>query len=354
MNARPLVIITTRLPPEVCGIGTYSWLLHQYWPARDRPVQFLVMDAAGSADRTESVVDFHGRPNELAQALQTAGSADVLLHYAGRAFQRYGIPFGMPRVLKRWKRAHRDARLLVFFHELPADLPLTTPRGLLELASQQDVRQLGAVADVLVTNTAHHAEKLRRWTGRTDVHLIPVSSNIPAPTQRDAAARVATEFIIFGLPFGRLQTVQFFNHEIVEWHRFGLLTKLHLVGPEDGKFSGEADALLGESADLIVRHGLQPPAEVSRLLATAGFALSNATAETWSKSTSFMAYAAHGCPIVCKLSAIPSEPPLSYTIAPGEVGASGVAAKAARLQDWYEANASWETIAQRQAALLHA
>ena len=46
MNTRPLVVITTRLPPQVCGIGTYSWLLHQHWPGDVSSAQFLVVDGA--------------------------------------------------------------------------------------------------------------------------------------------------------------------------------------------------------------------------------------------------------------------------------------------------------------------
>ena len=32
MQSRPLIIISTRLPPQLCGIGTFSWLLRRHWP----------------------------------------------------------------------------------------------------------------------------------------------------------------------------------------------------------------------------------------------------------------------------------------------------------------------------------
>ena len=106
MSARPLVIITTRLPPQICGIGAYSWLAHKHRPNDSSPADFLVMEGAAESRALlgwDAITDFNGDPGKLEQALDRAGPANVLLHYAGRAYQRFGCPTWMPGVLTNWK-----------------------------------------------------------------------------------------------------------------------------------------------------------------------------------------------------------------------------------------------------------
>src|SRR3954471_24961321 len=102
---RPFVIITTRLPPTICGSGTYSAILRKHWPGEERPVHFLVVAEAAEAellDSHDAVVQFAGELARLREALHKIGSADVLLHYAGRAYQRFGCPTWLPGVISSW------------------------------------------------------------------------------------------------------------------------------------------------------------------------------------------------------------------------------------------------------------
>jgi hypothetical protein len=353
MSPSPAVIITTRLPPLICGIGAYSWLAHKYRPNESSQTDFLVMEGAAES-RTllgwESVADFNGDPEGLLQALDRAGAANVLLHYAGRAYQRFGCPIWMPVVLRKWKTKFPNGRLTILFHEVPGELPRLSRHFLLGKINSRIIRQLAVLADVLVTNTENHAAILRKLSGRADVHCLPVGSNIPvAASLREA--RAETEFVIFGLPFGRWQTLQAFEPEVRKWRESGLLTKLHLIGPEDEKLAAEASPLLESLSDIVVRHGMLAETEVSRLLARAQFALTNVTTATWSKSGAFMACAAHGCAVVIRETA--NEIPLRYAIGAKEVGhisTSDIASRTASLQNWYEENASWPVIARRLAA----
>ena len=359
MKTQPLVIISTRLPPQVCGVGTYSWELQKHWPDQQRPVEFLVMDVAPDSDRSHGINVFGGSATELRMALDRIGSADAVLHYAGRAYQRFGCPTWLPGVLRDWKRKFAAARLLVFFHELPgSDFKVTSPHYWLGRLSALIVRRLASFADVLVTNTSEHAAMLRRFSRRTDVHIIPVASNILPASAAAAGERAATEFVVFGLSFGRLQAVQRFHAEVPRWHSSGKLTKLHVIGPQDDGFSAEADQLMRAwpASIEIARHGMLPAAEVSQLLSRARFALSNANAETWSKSGSFMACAAHGCAVVMG-SGHSGSPPLSYTVDGAEVESisdAEVERRAAALLAWAAQNASWPVIATRIASLLEA
>jgi hypothetical protein len=357
MSARPLVIITTRLPPQTCGIGTYSWLAQKHRPNDASPADFLVLEGAAESRALlgwNAITDFNGDPGKLGQALDRAGLANILLHYAGRAYQRFGCPTWIPAVLSKWRAKFPHGRLTVFFHEMPGKLPRLSRHFLLGKMNARIIRQLAAVADVLVTNTENHVVILRKLSGRDDIHCICVGSNIE-PVANASQPRMNTEFIIFGLPFGRLQTLQWFDPEIRSWQASRRLTALHLIGPEDKKFTAQANKLMDgwPRPAVAVRHGLLPNAEVARLFARAQFALTNITPETWSKSSAFMACAATGCAAVIKAGEAQLVP-LSYAIAAREVEKISdveLASRTVSLKAWYYQNADWDVTAKRLAAL---
>ena len=352
---RRLAVITTRLPPLTCGIGAYSLLLRKHWPEAGETVTFLVVEGAASAEgvpRGDVVVNFNARPAELSRALDEMGAADVLLHYAGRAYHRFGCPLWMPGVIARWKQRHPGARLMVFFHEVPGALPITSRHFWLGKLNARIVRRLAALADVVATNTQNHSEQLRRITGRRGIQLLPVGSNIEQ-LDNAVASRNETEFALFGLPFGRLQTLNSLGEHMRSWLRSRRITRLHLIGPCDDQFAAEADKLIEGwfKPDIVERHGVLASAEVSRLLSRVGFALTNVTAETWSKSGAFMACAAHRCAVVVRDR--PADMiPLSYAVAADEVekiSPAEIERRTDALAHWYQENADWPIVARKLA-----
>jgi hypothetical protein len=262
MNDRPLVTITTRLPPAACGIGTYSWLLRRHWPYATGAAHFLVMDsAAEAAAEGDRVVEFGGDGAALRGELERIGEADVLLHYAGRAYQRYGCPIWLPGAIAHWKRKFPRGRLMLIVHEMPGRLPMRSRHFWLGLVNSGIVRRLARLADALVTNTAHHAAELRRITGREHVEVLPVGSNVGGGSGAQPP-RSGAEFVIFGLPFGRMQTLQKFQPYLRRWK----LEKLHILGPADYEFTPQADELLSAlpAATEVVRHGALPAEDVAQ------------------------------------------------------------------------------------------
>jgi hypothetical protein len=359
MNARPFLIISTRLPPRLCGIGAYSWLLHQHWPGGTSHVGFLVVEGAAESAAVLShsaIAEFNAKAVKLSRALESAGGADVLLHYAGRAYHRYGCPIWLPRVLAKWKAKYSAGRLLIFFHELPGQFPITSRHYWIDLCNRCVIRKLACLADVIVTNTSEHVTKMMKISGRADVHLVPVGSNILAPDNL-SQQRVRSEFVIFGLPFSRWQTLQMFDPEIRSWQKDGHLTKLHLVGPRDERFDLRSEELIAAWPDpqVVTRHGMLPSLEVSKLLARAQFALTHATFENWSKSGPLMAYASHRCAIVGRLHT--ASAPLCFTISPDEVttiSEADLGRRTQSLKEWYDQNADWNIIARKISDLLPA
>ena len=356
MSGRPLVIITTRLPPAACGIGTYSYLLREHWPDRSAAVEFLVMDGgadSGTLANRDRVAEFSGDPTKLELEFERIGAADVVLHYAARAYQRFGCPVWLPGVLARWKQKQPSGRVLMIVHELPGRLPITTRHFWLGKVDAWIVRRLSSLADVLVTNTQHHADTLHRISGGRDVHLLPVGSNIAVTSE--PTARAATEFVLFGLAFGRLLTLQKFDLDVRRWHASGRLTKLHVIGPEGDESTQKADALMAAwpRSIAVVRHGMLPADQVSLLLQRARFALTNVTPGTWSKSGAFMACAAHRSAVVVA-TAESASIPFSYSIRRAEVETisdAEIDRRTAALAEWYYENADWPVIANRMAAL---
>ena len=133
------------------------------------------------------------------------------------------------------------------------------------------------------------------------------------------------------------------------------MTALHLIGPEDQKFTTQANELIDAwpAPSSAVRHGLLPGPDVSRLFARAQFALTNVTAETWSKSGAFMACAATGCAAVIKAGETQFMP-LSSAIRAEEVekiSDAELASRTVSLKAWYYQNADWDVTARRLAAL---
>ena len=338
MSAPRLTVITTRLPPALCGIGTYSWRLREHWPNEQSPVEFLELGQSANPAR------------QLTETLERIGAGDVLLHYAGRAYQRLGLPFWMPRALSRWKKKFPRARLGIFFHEMPGRFPITSRHFWLGKGSEQIIRQLTTAADLIFTNTENHSAQLRKLSRRQDVHLLPVGSNIErAPAASESRAK--TEFLIFGLPFGRWQTLQSFSAHIQRWQADGRLTRLHLVGPQDNEFSKRADSLIAE--ELLVRQGTLPSAQIAELLRRVGFALTNVSEETWAKSTTFMACAANACPVVIAGERVASMP-LRSAVTANEVGTISEAELKRRTEElaqWYREHADWPIAATRLAAI---
>ncbi|HXX42536.1 MAG TPA: glycosyltransferase [Chthoniobacterales bacterium] len=357
MTQPPLLIVTTRLPPRVCGIGTYSWLLHRHWPDENSHARFLVVDGATESAtdlKYSSISEFNAEPSQLATILDRAGTAHLLLHYAGRAYHRYGCPLWLPRVLRDWKAKFPTSRSVIFFHELPGNnFPVSSRFFWIDKCNRRVVYQLTQLADAIATNTRKHIETIENISRRNDVHFIPVGSNIE-PFENWSAERGRSEFAIFGLPFGRWQTLEMFEPEVRQWQRTGRLTKLHLIGPRDEKFDQRCDRLIEglPTPAAIVRHGLLASNEVSQLLGRIQCGLTNVTAENWSKSTTFMAYAAHDCAVIGKVKS--ETVPLNLVISPEElpkISDDDLGKRGAALRRWYRDNADWSAIAKQIAGL---
>lgn len=350
MQTRPLTIISTRLPPQICGVGTFSWLLDRHWPGGVSQHRFLVVDDGKHAHSIAADRDVRAFGDDwdlLSRLLEELGSTDVLLHYAGRAYQPLGCPRGLARALSRWKARFPTGRLIIFFHELPARLPLFNRHYWFNLFSRGVARKLTRIADLMITNTADHLAILQQISGRQDIQLVPVPSNIE-PTAWGKASRAPTEFAIFGLPYGRWRTLEAFDREIQQWLAKNVMTKLHLIGPTDEKFDARSETLIQayRNPNVVMKHGELAAETISELLSNVQFALTTVDELTWNKSGTLMAFLAHGCSVVSRNKS--SLEPLVWNVMPEEVGTinfDNLQRRAEAARNWYQTNADWEILA---------
>jgi hypothetical protein len=89
------------------------------------------------------------------------------------------------------------------------------------------------------------------------------------------------------------------------------------------------------------------------LLSHVRFALTTANELTWSKSTTLMAYMAHGCVVIGPAKS--DLAPLSWMITPGELESlpePELASRAEAMTRWYDMNADWKLLARTVSDLL--
>jgi hypothetical protein len=351
-NLIMIISIAPRLPPAACGVGAYSLQLAEAWPSSENFVHLVVdgeLASCASLPNT-TIVGVGHSSSRLTRELISREPVFVILHYSGRGYHRYGIPIWLAKAIKEWKKKRATVSLIVFFHEVPAHLPLRSIRnhhGVIQKANQYIMGILCRYASCVVTNSPEHAMRLESMFGLNNVACISVSSTIPSPIDSVILFenRIPTDFLIFGLPFTQLITLKTFSEELAHWASAGILRRLHLVGPNDSSsFSNEINVLLSSivSSQEVVRHGLIKASDLSKLLQTIGFCLTPVTEKNYFKSTTFMAYAAHGCPIISGISG--TSLPFKFLVQPNEVEGRPYVdfePRVSELRDWYYREADW-------------
>src|SRR5215831_5398970 len=181
MNSRREIVVTTRLPPLICGVGTYSWFLHKYCLNEAKTTHFLVMEGATESRAALDCVaidDFAGQARKLTDSFSEPRATRVLLHYSGRGYHRLGCPTWLPGALRNWKTTCPGGKLVVLFHEIPGELPIYSRHFWLGKIEARIIRQLATLADIVIANSETHVDTLRILSGRNDIAWVPVGSNI--------------------------------------------------------------------------------------------------------------------------------------------------------------------------------
>ncbi|MGZ5537353.1 MAG: hypothetical protein ACXWG0_02375 [Chthoniobacterales bacterium] len=326
----------------------------------------LTPGAGGVADYTLRLVEELGDriaprfvlPNDIKQGLRAnlpPAHGKVLLQYSAYAFDHVGYPRRLLRDLTGWKKTS-GGLLVIMFHEIWAFWPLLNKNRFVQRLHRADIGRLLAHADAVFTSTPSQTEHLIKLAPRCSVQSLPVGSNIRR-TARIDGPREAGVAVLFGLQSARLRTLRKMGS-----HLTGLaaIRKIISVG------AGNSDAGTAEERALLSALSLTnsfelrqaaPETEVSKLLATAAFALSVQDELSITKSGTFMACAAHGLNIVSPLADPLGVEPICWLTSPAELS-DGIAGqelqmRAENLRQWQQRTASWPMIAERFADALH-
>lgn len=187
-----LGLISAAYPPNLDGIGDYTWWLARTLAKNDHVAKVVVFTRDG-IDHTESPrvelsqfydpthpPSFSRLPAAVQEETNKAGAPMdwVVVQYNPFSWGRRGFCPWVPSTLRRLCQTKGHPKLAVMFHET------TTPkwpwRFLPMYAYQYPCfKAVCRLADVAFVSTMRWAPQVRRAASRLPVHHLPVGSNIP-------------------------------------------------------------------------------------------------------------------------------------------------------------------------------
>jgi hypothetical protein len=211
-----LVHIAPQLPPAINGVGDYCRNLWQHWPEPQPGWTFFVMHGAEETRATWPEVSVHEFPPgkaPLAVALERSESDTAVLHYVSYGFHPKGVPLWLPGAFREWKRAAPQRQLVTMFHEMYArSSPLRSPFWLAPWA-REIIRELVELSDLWTTSCERFFVQLTSEFAADSARgrIIPIGSNIPVASRRNAAADRESRklnIVLFGLAKTRLWALE--------------------------------------------------------------------------------------------------------------------------------------------------
>jgi hypothetical protein len=179
--------ILPRVPPAVCGIGDYGWLLaRELRDVHDIHSSFLSAGTHWTKPEENTEFPVFRLPAFTAEALadfiatRTGEFQAIILHMSPYGYHKRGVPLWLAHGWRRLSQLPRCPRLLTMFHELYASGPVTSSAFWLQPLQKQVLRQIARASDGLRTNREAYADWLRQVPGlkSSEVPAFPVFSNL--------------------------------------------------------------------------------------------------------------------------------------------------------------------------------
>ncbi|MFN2477051.1 MAG: hypothetical protein ABR526_12020 [Chthoniobacterales bacterium] len=341
------------------GVGDYTEQLIRHWP-HEQHFEFIV--PTPTSCRVQTLGSHQVREvnrDSRAFAAQLPADGAVLLQYSAYGFSRYGYPHWLIDALVDWKRKARGS-LCVMFHEIWAFWPWWNKNFPLQLLHRRAIANLLNAADTVFTSTASQADHLSKVARGVQVTVLPVGSNI-IPGERAMAVREAGTAVLFGTQGTRLRALREMSTELRVLAATSRVTRIVTIGAGNSAAQDADERGLLESLNLSAgfrQLGKKSTPEISAVLATAEFAIAAQDPLSYTKSGTFMAYAAHGLNILSNYADASAPEPMCLLISPAELRRNldpgDAMARARKLRAWYERTASWPQIARQIAAAVEA
>lgn len=291
-----ITAIVPRLPPAVDGLGDYGLsLARQLRQDFGLETQFVVADPAWTGPELDfpvSVVRDRSVAALQAILLSDVGSrADhlVLLHYVGYGYARRGCPMWLIAGLEAWRQGSERRHLLTMFHELYAQGgPAWSSVFWTSPLQQWLAYRLARRSDRCLTNRSASAQKLQLMGHSQPILALPVFSTVGESKVRLPLSDREPRLVVFGGVGPRSRVYQR-SLPLLEQ----VCCKLEIqeiidIGPP---LEQPLPQVAGQAVKVL---GIQPAAEISRLLAGSKAGFFDYPLTYIEKSTIFAAYCAHG------------------------------------------------------------
>jgi hypothetical protein len=187
--------ILPRVPPAVCGIGDYAWLLAQAlqnehdihssflsagtnWAEPEGDLEFPVFRLPDL--NTQALVEFVETRKQEFQA--------VVLHMSPYGYQKRAVPIWLASGWQHLSQMPGRPRLITMFHELYASGSMCSSSFWLQPLQKWVLHTVARASDVLRTNRQNYADWLERKLGLKNgaVTVMPVFSNMLEATDDEA------------------------------------------------------------------------------------------------------------------------------------------------------------------------
>jgi len=292
--------IVPQVPPAVCGIGDYAWLLAQ--ALRDEhDIQSSFLSAGTNWTKPEGVTEFP--VYRLAELTTRAlvnfvaarpGEFDaIVLHMSSYGYQKRGVPGWLASGWRQLSQMNPRPRLITMFHELFASGSASSSAFWLQPLQQHVLRIIARASDGLRTNREAYADWVRGVSAKKTPHVVamPVFSNLGEPLHLPAwnERELSMTMLSWGIHSGEGLDVVVRKAASLGG-RLGM-KRLHLIG---GK-----PVQVPQDLDLDVKHhGFMNVADFSALLASCRLAYTAYSPQHFGKSGLMAAFAAHGLAVI--------------------------------------------------------
>ena len=347
----PMVIISPELTAG--GVGDYTRRLLENLPpvASLRLIVPKIENRPLSSFEQYPVEETDATSRDLRHRLPVR-DGKVLVQYSAYGFESHGYPRWLIKALLEWK-SESQGHLAIMFHEIWTFWPIWNKNHILQQLHRRDLRRLLRVTDTVFTSTASQAAHLTALSPRAPVQVLAVGSNVRRVQTTDDE-REAGFAVLFGLQQARIRTLQKLLSGLKALGAAGVIRKIVTAGAGQSREGDAQEFALLLELELIEgfdQRGPLPEEKISELLSMCVFGISAQDAPSITKSSTFMAYAAHGLNIISSSADASKPEPLSLMIAPEELMKgtthSELQARGERLRQWQERTSAWPHIASQ-------
>lgn len=283
-----LLQIVPRLPPAICGVGSYAWNLALALQRISHvETRFAVAHPTSDIQASTEVLLLKANVEAVAN-LVSDHSGPVLLHYSGYGYDPVGVPTWLVKGLLQARNTHRKITMI---HEVYASGPVWRRAFWTRPFQIRVVQNVIRWSDHIVTSNTRYAHVL----GDIDsCHLnypswltvVPVFSNVGEPDEVLPLKDRPSQAIVFG-SWGRRQAVY------DKWSDF--LPHIEAWGLESILDVGPGSPVFPKHSWLqFLPQGKLPSEQVSVCITQARVGLLCCPINILGKSTVYAAYSSHG------------------------------------------------------------